>query len=124
MGVAQYHLSGIGEREDIWVISFSPFIPDPVYTRFLSFQSCELSGITGIIPFYYDSNPKWVEVNKTTGMCREVTYMGYDWLFGEGKVYEDSLTWHNRQRLFDYRAGKGNRFNLRIFMKEYPMQEI
>jgi hypothetical protein len=112
MGVAQYHLSAIGERDDIWVFSFFSLIPDPVYKQFLSYRNCELSGIKGIIPAYYDSNPRWIEVNKTTGLCREVRYMGYDWFCGDGKVYKDSLTWHDRQILFDYRKGKGRGFNL------------
>ena len=111
-GRAQYHLNAIGEREEVWVISFFPFIPDPLFTRFLTYKKCELCHVRGIIPVYYDSNPKWIEVRKDTGDCREVLYKGYDWLFGPGKEYEESLTWSPRERLFEERIGKGKRFLL------------
>ena len=111
-GRAQYHLSAIGEREDVLVISFFLFIPDPLYTKFLTYKNCELCHIRGIIPVYYDSNPKWIEVRKDTGDCREVLYKGHDWLFGPGKEYEESLTWSPRERLFEERIGKGKRFLL------------
>ena len=114
MGEAQYHLSAIGERSDVWVISFFPFIPEPVRGRFLTSRLCSIKKLPGIIPVYYDSNPKWVEVNKHTGLCREVTYMGYDWMFGDGKIYEESLTWHSPEMLFLKRKNKGAGYVLDI----------
>lgn len=112
IGRAQYHLSAIGEREDVWVISFFPFIPEPLYTEFLSYEKCELSNVRGIIPVYYDSNPNWIEVKKDTGDCREVLFWGYDWFIGKGKDYEESLSWSPREILFNERIGRGKRFML------------
>lgn len=78
----------------------------------LSYFNCELCHIKGIMPVYFDNNPKWIEVNKSTGACREVKYMGYEWLCGKGKDYEESLSWSPAERLFDERVGKGKQFML------------